>query len=244
MEPHTGLNDLDFVVLGIILLSGILALFRGFMREIVSLIAWTAAYAAAVKYHALAEPFVHHYIKNDQATMLVAGAGIFFVTLIVLSLLGSMLVDAIRGRGLTSIDRSLGFVFGLFRGGLVVCIVYLAAAAIWWPDMDKPADDQNKEKSKPPEWVMEAKTHPAIAYGASMLKAFMPEIEKNKKNAQDFVDQEIAKQKAEAQKAVQQEELDRLSTPAVPNAKGDAAPTYDDKSRSGLDQLINQKSKP
>jgi len=246
MEPHTGLNYLDYAVLGIVFLSGILALFRGFVREIFSLIAWTAAYFVAAKYHALVEPFVHHYIKNEQATVFAAGIGLFCVTLIVLTIVGSVVSNLIKGQALSAIDRSLGFIFGLVRGGLIVCIIYLAALLIFWPNTDKPTDEQNKDKNKPPDWVMEAKTQPALAYGAEMLKVFIPqsEIDKSKKSTQEYIEQEYAKQKAAVQKAVEQQELDKLSTPTVPGAKGEAAPTYDDKSRSGLDELINQKGKP
>ena len=238
MEPHTGLNNLDYIVLGIILLSGILALFRGFVREVFSLIAWTAAYFIAAEYHGLVEPLVHHYIKGDVPAHYAAIIGLFLIVLITLTILGIIVAGLIKGQALTAIDRSLGLIFGLLRGVLVVCIVYLAAVAIWWPNIDKPPSDDDKDKSKPPEWLMEARTRPMMARGSAMLKAFIPEKD-IEEQAKSFVIQKV-----ESQHDLNQKALDMMSTPTATSGKDVPVPTYDDKSRSGLDQLINQKAKP
>lgn len=237
MEPHTGLNNLDFIVLGIVLLSGILALFRGFVREVLSLASWTLAYFAAVKYHYLAEPWVHHHIKSEQGAALAAGIGIFLIVLLVCALASNLIAGLVRGKALSAVDRSLGFAFGLLRGALVVCIVYLAAAAIWWPDMDKPPVEQSKDTVQPPDWVMQAKTHASMAKGAAILRSFIPD--KDIKSATFQLDE----QKNNAQHIIDQKTLDLLSTPTPAN-KDVPAPTYDNNNRDGLNKLINQKSAP
>lgn len=242
MEPHTGLNNLDFIVFGILLLSGILAMFRGFVREVLSLASWTFAYFIAAKYHYLAEPWVHHHIKNETGSALAAGVGIFLIVILICAIISNIIVGLVRGKALNAIDRSLGFGFGLLRGALVICIVYLAAAAIWWPDADKPEDPKAKEAAnKPPDWVMEAKTRPWMVRGAVVLRTFIPE--KDIKSATSQFDEQLDKQKTNAQHILDQKTLDTLSTPA-PAAKDSAAPAYDTNNRSGLDQLINQKSAP
>lgn len=237
MEPHTGLNNLDFIVLGILLLSGLLAMFRGFVREVLSLASWTIAYFVAAKYHYLAEPWVHHHIRNEKGAALAAGFGIFLIVLLVCAIISNIIVGLVRGKALNAIDRSLGFGFGLLRGALVVCIVYLAAAAIMWPDMDKPlSPDQKKEANLPPDWIMEAKTRPWMARGATQLKIFIPE-----KDLQSATSQ-LGEQKNNAQHIIDEKTLDILSTP-TPAAKDTTAPAYDADNRNNLDQLINQKGK-
>jgi uncharacterized membrane protein required for colicin V production len=144
MEPHTGFNNLDYIVIGTVLLSGLLALMRGFMRELFSLIAWVGAYFAADKLYPLAVPLTRHYIKNDKAVEWAAMAGVFVITLIVLMIVGHFVCALIKGRALTTVDRSLGFLYGLARGVLVVSLVYLGVVMILWPDIDNP-----QEASKP-----------------------------------------------------------------------------------------------
>jgi membrane protein required for colicin V production len=252
MEPHTGLNNLDYIVLGIILLSGLLALMRGFVREVLSLAVWVGAYLIAARYYPLAEPTARHYIKSPSLATDVAAVSVFIIAFIVLSLISYLIAQLVQGRALTAIDRSLGFLFGLLRGALVVCLVYLIAVALIWPDIDKPpepapsveaqtqnpAEAKEKDKNQPPQWLMQAKTRPFIAYGAAWLKNFVPEkqIEETTK--------QYMEQKASAQHVIDQKTLDVLSTPAVPGAHDDKAPSYDDKNRAGLNNLIEEKAKP
>jgi len=251
MEPHTGLNNLDYVVLGIILLSGMTALFRGFVREVLSLLVWTFAWLGAAQFHYLAEPSVHHYIKNPAFVAPIAAVAVFVVIFIVLAIISSLTVKLVKKSGLTAVDRSLGFVFGLIRGALIVCIVYMAAVSILWPNIDKAPEEQtqaeqDKNPNPVPDFLMNAKTRPALAYGTALLKKLIPqeEFEKTKKSAQDYIEQEYAKQKAEAEAAVKQKELDMMSTPAISTGKEAPAPAYDDKSRNSLDQILNQPGKP
>jgi len=86
MEPHTGLNNLDYIVLGVILLSGLLALMRGFVREVLSLAVWIGAYIIAARFYSLAEPSARQYIKSPSLATDVAAVATFIVAFIVLSL--------------------------------------------------------------------------------------------------------------------------------------------------------------
>jgi len=215
MEPHSGLNDLDYIVIGIILLSGLLALMRGFLRELFSLIAWSGAYFAAAKFYPLALPTVHHYIKHDKAAEISSMALVFIITLIILIIIGNLVCGLVRGRALTTVDRSLGFLYGLARGALVVCLVYLGAVMMLWPDIDAPpAQQQDKDRNTPPDLLMQAKTRSAMAYGANLLKGFVPKemIDEKLKSSEKNLDA--------TEKAAKQQILDTLSTPAPPGEGG------------------------
>lgn len=249
MDPHNSLNDLDYTVLGVIGLSGFLALMRGFVREILSLAAWGGAYFIAAKLYPMLEPSVHRYIKNQTAVTVIAVLSLFIFTLVILSLIANFISSFVQGTKLTSVDRSLGFIFGLLRGALVVSLIYLGAVTVIWPDADTSqtivkTQESDKDKDKvakmpAPEWLMEARTRPAMAYGARELKAFIPQGQVEKTL------QKYTEQKAAAQRVIDQQKLDLLSTPTSsdPHKEG-AAPSYDDKSRQTLDQLINQKGTP
>jgi len=221
MEPHSGLNSLDYIVIGIVLLSGLLALMRGFVREIFSLVAWVGAYFAAVRFYPLVTPWVHHYIKADKAAEWGAIALVYLVALIALMLIGFLITKLIiRGSAITAIDRSLGFLYGLLRGAVVVSLVYLGLVIILWPDIDKPPaektleqqqqDAKQQDQNTPPDLLMQAKTRPLLAYGAKELKNIIP------KDMIDKTLQGYSGQKKDAQKALDQQILDTLSTPAPP----------------------------
>ena len=201
MDLHTGFNNLDYVILAIILISGLLALTRGFVSEVFSLIAWVGAYFAAVKFYPLAEPWVHKYIHNPGAAAVIAAFGIFFVALVLLSVIGNSFSDIVKSSPLTSVDRSLGFVFGVLRGLLVVCLVYLCVVTILWPEIEKidtkapplqattTTTETTKEKtveneSTAPDWLVHAHFRPALVYGSNILKSFIPQglVEKTKQD--------------------------------------------------------------
>ena len=248
MEPHSAFNTLDYIVFGVVLLSGLLALIRGFMRELFSLIAWAGAYFATVKFYHLAVPMAHHYIKSDKAAEWAAMAGVFAAALIVLMLVGFAVCSLlIRGRALTAIDRSLGFAYGLARGALVVCVLYMVASIVLWPDIDAqpPAKagertaQQDKDRTMPPELLMQARTRPALAYGSNVLKSLIPKemLDKTLKNVDERENEAEAKAKEEADKAANQKMLDKLSTPIPP-------PPGTDKKPIGLNAPANTESNP
>lgn len=139
MDLNTSFTTFDYVVIGCVLLSGLLALIRGFVREVCSLAAWAGAFVAAAKLSYLAEPWAHKYLKSDSLASNAAMIATFFAAFILLSLIGMLVCRLIQGDALTAIDRSLGFVFGLLRGALLVCLLYLVAISTFWPDLDLPA---------------------------------------------------------------------------------------------------------
>ena len=247
MESHAAFNNLDYIVLGIILLSGVLALIRGFVREVLSLLGWAGAYYIAAKFYPHAEPFVHKYVHSNAATTMVAAVLVFVGALILFSILGFFTAKIIRGRALTSIDRSLGFLFGLLRGALVVCIVYMAATSVLWPNIDAAKHDMNKEgealeaevarpdpKDMPPAWLMKARTFPAMQSGATLLRSFLPE------KTMEKVNKEYLEQKKAVQHEIDDKALEVLSTPAASSEKKDGTTGYDEKNRSALDKKVGQ----
>lgn len=226
MEHTSSFNTVDLTVLGVLALSGIVAFMRGLVREVFSLGAWVGASFITAFAYPLAKPWVHSQIKNEMAADGATAAGLFCLALIVLIPLGNLVAGLVKGRTLTAIDRSLGFVFGLVRGFLVVCLLYLIMAWVW------------PEKDKLPEWLAEAKTQPLLAYGADNLKDMFPE--KERKHIEETLnkDESLAKNPETAIKA-----LEMMSRPE-PKAKEVKAPAYDNDERDKMNQFIDQKGKP
>ncbi len=131
------MNWVDLVVLGVILLSGLLALARGFLREVLGLGAWIAAGFVAYELSPLIQPWARQQTTDPALADTAAFLGIFVVVLIVLSIVAGIVGGSIRGTVLGGLDRTLGLVFGLVRGAVLVCAAYivvgLAIAVDQWP---------------------------------------------------------------------------------------------------------------
>ncbi len=116
---------LDLVLLAVMLISGLLAMVRGFMREILSIAAWGAA--ALVTLYAFSKllPTAKTYFNNDTVASIVVVAGTFIGTLVVVSVITVRISDMILDSRIGALDRTLGFLFGLARGLLIVVVAFL-----------------------------------------------------------------------------------------------------------------------
>lgn len=117
----------DALLFGIMFISAILALMRGFTREVLSLLAWGGAAIATFLLHPILLPTAKSYFPPDDewVAAIVLGVVIFLVVLIVISLLTMRVSDWILDNGIGVLDRTLGFVFGVARGLLLVVVAYM-----------------------------------------------------------------------------------------------------------------------
>ena len=115
----------DYILIGIIALSGLIAFFRGFIQETLSLLLWVFAFAASMFLNEYLDPYVLDYINNPEVrrilTIITVFVGIIFF--------GGLLVKLLRGlvhwSGMGGLDRFLGVLFGFFRGIILIMVVYL-----------------------------------------------------------------------------------------------------------------------
>ncbi|MHA1599826.1 MAG: CvpA family protein [Alphaproteobacteria bacterium] len=156
------INLTDIAVALVIAFSGLFALFRGFVHEILSVASWAGAAAATLIGFPFAQPEVRKIIAIPLVADLATGVAIFLVVLVLLSILTRMLANRVRGSGLGPLDRSLGLVFGFVRGALLVCIAWLVL--IWV----LPREDH-------PSWLLQARTLPLVERGGIFLVGLLPE---------------------------------------------------------------------
>ena len=127
----------DYAILTILLLSALLGLVRGFLREVASLLIWVLGFWAAVRYAAqLGDLF--KFVKTPEDRLLL-GYGLFLVaTLIVSTVAGMLLGKLVQSSGASVGDRSLGTLFGVARGMVIVTTIILvgemalAPLPSWW----------------------------------------------------------------------------------------------------------------
>jgi membrane protein required for colicin V production len=128
---------LDLVLLGVMLISGLLAMVRGFMREILSIAAWGAAALVTLFAFQKLLPTAKTYFNNDTVASVVVVAGVFIGTLIVVSIITVRISDMILDSRIGALDRTLGFLFGLARGLLIVVVAFLFFSWLV-PDKQRP----------------------------------------------------------------------------------------------------------
>ena len=137
---------LDAAIIALALISGLLAMYRGFSREVLSIGSWLAAAAAAAYFVVFQKPLAEHIstqmgVPSVQITQIAVGAIIFLITLIVVHLITSRLSDLVLDSRVGMIDRVLGFGFGVARAFLLVLVPYMGMTAAV------------EKKENQPEWV-------------------------------------------------------------------------------------------
>lgn len=132
------MNWFDFTILGIIALSAVISLVRGFVKEAISLVIWIAAFLISRSFY----PNLAQLLTQIDEPMLRNASAIailFIGTLIVGGLVNYIFSQLVRATGLTGTDRVLGAVFGAMRGLLIVSALLFFidtftsfSESIWW----------------------------------------------------------------------------------------------------------------
>ncbi len=156
------INLTDAAVVLVILISGLLAFFRGLVHEVLAVISWIGAGLATIYGFPYLRPYAAELITVPLIADMVAGTGIFLIALIVLSVLTNFIARRIRHSALGPLDRSLGLVFGFLRGAALIAVSWLAF------NMLLPREDH-------PEWITKAKVRPLVERSAVLLVSILPE---------------------------------------------------------------------
>ena len=155
-------NIADVAVLIVLLISAFLAYTRGLVHEVLSVAGWVGGGIITVFVFPIAQPFVNKLISIKLVADLATGIVVFIISLTILSILSNAISKRVQNSTLNALDRSLGFLFGLARGGLLVCLLYMGVNWIL------PIVDQ-------PNWLRSARTMPLIENGAKHLHNLIPQ---------------------------------------------------------------------
>lgn len=156
---------LDGVLVGFTLVSAVLAMVRGFSREVLSIASWVAAAAAAYFFHPAVLPYVAPYIDNDKVQLAAAAAIVFFIALIVVTVITMKIADFIIDSRIGALDRTLGFLYGAARGILVLAVGLLFFSWLVGPN--------------PPAWIAQAKSLPLLEGVGDWLESLLPDDPEN-----------------------------------------------------------------
>jgi len=134
------LNSIDYIILGILLLSTGISFMRGFLREVLSLVAWISAVWISVSLTPQLSILLVDQVANDSLRVLISFVSLFVSTLIVASLANFLVSQLVKKTGFSGTDRMIGVVFGLARGGVIVAVIVLIIGFTtvpqeqWWQE--------------------------------------------------------------------------------------------------------------
>ena len=209
------MNSVDIAVIVVLLASGVFALMRGFVYEVLAMAGWVLAALAALWGLPLVRPYIAPHISNATIADVAGGAAIFLLVLLISSFITHGISRQVRKSAVSAVDRSLGFAFGLLRGLVLVSLCFMVVDKLTAPDE--------------PEVLVQAKTRPLMAAGSKFIQSLIPGHSRLETQARDAAEQ-----------ALQKQVYDRLSSPKPKSAPEDEGkekqPNYD---KNGLERLIN-----
>ncbi len=164
----------DFIIIAIISISGVIAFFRGFIQESLSLLLWIFAFALTMLLDGYLDPYLSELINNAELKRMLSLILIFVGVIFI----GSFLIKVLRGlihwSGMGGLDRLLGVLFGLLRGAILIIIIFLVLP----------------ENIKQSEFIIHSKSAPFLNEFAPKIEIFFKNMISNKNSA--MLDRNIA----------------------------------------------------
>ena len=151
----------DGIVIGVTLFSAVLAMVRGFSREVLSIASWAGSVAAAYYLYPLVLPYVKPHLSDERIAIAASAGAIFLIALIVISFITTRIADIIIDSRIGALDRTRGFQFGAARG-----ILLLVVAVAFWNWL--------VAANAQPTWVTQAKSKPFLDTLVARLEAVLP----------------------------------------------------------------------
>jgi membrane protein required for colicin V production len=212
---------LDIVLIVVMLISGLLAMVRGFMREVLSIIAWVLAAGATLYAYSKLLPLAKQYFNNDIVAAVAVIGGVFLLTLLVVSVLTVRISDMVLDSRVGALDRTLGFLFGLGRGLVIVVVAFMFFSWLV-PDRSQP------------EWVKSAKSRVVLTGTGQWLMSMLPE------DPESTILKKLKRPRPEDTETPdnapdQHSELDR---PGAGHGDGHGDAGYDHSNRAAMKQLL------
>lgn len=133
------MNWADWAIVAVLAVSTLIGVWRGFVREALSLAVWVVAFIVAMLFYSALGPWFGRWVDTLSLQLLLAWVTLFVGTLLLGGLVNFLLVTIVHATGLGGTDRLLGMLFGFARGLLVVLALLIVLPGIlpvtrddWW----------------------------------------------------------------------------------------------------------------
>lgn len=163
VDAQFNINLFDAIVYSVLFISAIISLFRGFIREFLSLATWIGAGLVTLTLVDNVIAFLNQYFTSAMAAAIFGTLGTYFLVLLAIGSLSRLLLRYVReGTEVGWVDNVMGLVFGVFKGGLVIVLGFILVTLIF------------KEEGYP-EWIRTASTLPAVQTASIKVVRMMPD---------------------------------------------------------------------
>ncbi|MCE9651067.1 MAG: CvpA family protein [Parvibaculum sp.] len=213
----------DGIIIAVLAISSVLAFLRGFTSEVLSILAWVVGALAALWLFPYGTPIFRQFISPDWLAAVVSALVIFVIGYLIVAAFTARWAGHLLGLfdQAETLDKTLGLLFGLVRGLLIVTVAYLFFAWL----VPNPAEQ--------PDWIRNAKLRPLVEKSAATLFTLAPS-----ESTRDSMRRELPVY----QPLRPAQSAPAANPPAAPRVNSDAdtgnAPGYNTSERKGLDRLF------
>ena len=205
----TELNNLDVVILIIVAISGLIALSRGLIKEVLSIIGWVLSGFAVIWLLPYMTPITAQYVQSGLISGIISAIFILILFMVIWIIITESLIGKIRGSKLSSVDRILGLFFGLMRAFLIVILINILVSWCMPPE-------------KQPEVLKKSKYYQLAGEFAKPIEGLIPQetLDTIKKKTDEYIGtkeekQDEEKTKEEKKKLEADELFNRLAKPEI-----------------------------
>ena len=134
----SGFTEVDYVILGVVVISALVSLTRGFVREAISLGGWIVAVWLSFTFFEGMADYFHPHVSVPSVRLALSFIALFIGTLLLTGIASYAAGAIVTGSGMTGTDRVLGMVFGAARGVVIVALLIMSAGLTpipsdpWW----------------------------------------------------------------------------------------------------------------
>jgi membrane protein required for colicin V production len=154
-------NEFDILVAVIMLISTMVSLIHGFVKDILSILAWVGSAVLTFVFYPMAAKELENYMEGTLVTNLAAIIGVYVASFTCVSLFNAMILDNLRTFRGGPVDRSLGTLFGLVKGFVIVGLLHFAIVLV---------------AGKEPKWLEESKTYSFTSQSSQMFENFFADV--------------------------------------------------------------------
>lgn len=229
---------IDVIVLVILLGSALIAFLRGFIGEVLTIAGVIGGTLAGYLLGPVAAPALQKLLENGESSSLfgvvpydmaanIIAYGVIFLTVVIgISILSSIISKSAKEAGLGILDRSLGVVFGLVRGALIIGLLYLPVYLL--------IDAETRDG-----FMADSKTRPALNYTARWMESLLPKD--FAKGLEDKAEEKMGDVTQSArEKLMEMDVLGNGNGKPLPEHADDDEAGYTDEQRRVLEQFIEE----
>ncbi len=169
MDAFSGLTTFDVVILSIILISSLMAFLRGFVAAVLSFSNWVASSLLVIYAGPIVAEALSDMVDSEQTAKILASVLIFAVSFLVLAIINSQIVRAVKRVGIGALDRTLGLAFGMVRGVLIGVVIFLTAT------IGQSMLSASPSESNGPKWLTEAKSYNLLKMASGVVVNYIPD---------------------------------------------------------------------